>query len=234
MTSIDQDGASAGHAGASLLLLADGRFPAGGYAHSGGLEPLVRSGAIKDAETLERFLDGRAHTVGLVSAAFAAAACRAVWTNAVARLTDLDEELDARMPSPAARATSRQLGRQFLRVMQAIAFRPVLAHLGSRPHQPLALGVSCAVLGRSPHDAALASLHESVAGPAAAAVRLLSLDPFAVHTLLASLTPALDDLADEADLASAGDVDDLPAAAASMLDVAAERHAHSSSRLFAS
>lgn len=63
-----------------LLLLADGRFPAGGHAYSAGTESAVRYGDVTDAASLERFLVGRLATVGVVDAAFAArtaAACLA-------------------------------------------------------------------------------------------------------------------------------------------------------------
>ena len=58
----------------ALLLLADGRLPAGGHAHSGGLEAAVAAGRVHDLATLEAFLRGRLATAGLVAAAFAAAA----------------------------------------------------------------------------------------------------------------------------------------------------------------
>ncbi|MFC3500001.1 urease accessory protein UreF [Micromonospora krabiensis] len=61
-----------------LLLLADGRFPAGAHAHSGGLEAAVAAGRVTDLDSLEAFLVGRLATAGLVGAAFAAAAHRAV------------------------------------------------------------------------------------------------------------------------------------------------------------
>jgi hypothetical protein len=38
---------------AALLVLADGRFPAGGHAHSGGAEEAVKAGRITGAESLE-------------------------------------------------------------------------------------------------------------------------------------------------------------------------------------
>ncbi|MFV2120289.1 urease accessory protein UreF, partial [Streptomyces sp. Act-28] len=57
----------------ALLVLADGRFPAGGHAHSGGVEPAVRAGRVQDAADLERFCRGRLHTTGLTAAALAAA-----------------------------------------------------------------------------------------------------------------------------------------------------------------
>jgi urease accessory protein len=57
------------------LLLGDSRFPAGGHAHSGGVEPAVTAGTVSDLRTLEVFLRGRLRTVGLIAAAIAAAAC---------------------------------------------------------------------------------------------------------------------------------------------------------------
>ncbi|MFF5180139.1 urease accessory protein UreF [Micromonospora sp. NPDC000316] len=59
-----------------VLLLADGRFPAGAHAHSGGLEAAVAAGRVDDLASLEAFLLGRLATAGLVGAAFAAAAHR--------------------------------------------------------------------------------------------------------------------------------------------------------------
>src|SRR3546814_11804628 len=79
-------------------------------------------------------------------------------------------------------------------------------------------------LGLGVRDAVQIVLHESVAGPAAAAVKVLSIDPFAVHAALARLSPFLDELADEA----AGHADtlpgDLPALGAPLLAIAADPH----------
>ncbi|MGN6753655.1 MAG: urease accessory protein UreF [Intrasporangium sp.] len=219
---------------ALLLLLADGRFPAGGYAHSGGLEPSVTLGTVRDLASLAAFLEGRVRTTGFVAAAFAAAAVTATAARDAGRLGMLDVELDARMPSPAQRATSRQLGRQLLRTLQAVAPSGNLDLLGPRPHQPVVLGAGAAVLGLGPREAAAAVLHEAVAGPAAAAVRLLSLDPFQTHAILVRVGPLLDELADGAARCSSGDAEDLPAWGAPLLDLAAEEHQRREGRLFAS
>ena len=56
---------------ATLLLLADGRFPAGGHAHSGGLEAAVARSRVRDLASLRAFLDGRLATTGLVAGAAA-------------------------------------------------------------------------------------------------------------------------------------------------------------------
>ncbi|GAB2605677.1 urease accessory UreF family protein [Streptomyces capparidis] len=221
---------------AALLLLADGRFPAGGHAHSGGAEAAVRAGQVRDAASLELFCRGRLHTAGLTAAGLAAAAAAGLDPLAV------DDAADARTPSPALRATSRRLGRQLMRAARAAWPAPALTDLAAaRPrgaHQPVVLGVTAASAGLTPYDAAHAAAHESVTGPATAAVRLLSLDPYHVGALLARLAPELDAAAGQA--AAAGErarhegVRALPAASAPLLDLLAERHARWKVRLFAS
>ena len=57
--------------------------------------------------------------------------------------------------------------------------------IGRDPHQPVALGVLAAAAGLGPAEAAVAAAHGTVSGSAGAAVRLLGLDPYAVHGLLA-------------------------------------------------
>lgn len=229
---------------AGLLLLADGRFPSGGYAHSGGLEPAVAAGGVRDIASLEQFLIGRAATNGLGAATFAAATCARCAdsprdrSSAAEKLVELDAEFDARTPAPALRHASRTLGRQLLRAATAVVPGPPLALLADAlpegPHQPIALGAAASAIELSPHAAAAAALHEAITGPATAAVRLLGLDPFAVHAVLAGLGPRLDELAAEA----AGRIHEpahrMPASSAVMLDISAQLHATWEARLFAS
>jgi urease accessory protein len=214
---------------ATLLLLADGRLPSGGHAHSGGLEAQASAGRVRDLEGLGGFLRGKLATSGLVSAAFAAAACRRCATGAP--VLDLDLGLDARTPSPALRKASRAQGRALLRAGRAMWTVP---DIGREPHQPVALGALAASAGLGPQEAAVAAAHSTVTGVASAGVRLLGLDPYAVHGLLARLAPDCDRIAADA-AARAGDpVDDLPAAGAPLLDIGAELHATWEVRLFAS
>jgi urease accessory protein UreF len=63
---------------AAQLILADGRLPSGGYAHSAGLEQAIRQGWVTDIDGLRDFLRGRLHTTGLMNAAFAVAAWKTV------------------------------------------------------------------------------------------------------------------------------------------------------------
>ncbi|UNO38599.1 urease accessory UreF family protein [Streptomyces sp. MST-110588] len=221
---------------AALLVLADGRFPAGGHAHSGGAEPAVTAGRITDARSLEDFCRGRLHTTGLVAAALAAAAAGGYDPLL------LDEAADARTPVPALRATARRLGRQMMRAARATWPGAGLDALAAaRPrgaHQPVVLGLAARSAGLTPLDAAYAVAYETVSGPATAAVRLLSLDPFDATAVLARLTADLDLVAGRAAEAAGRlpleGVDVLPAASAPLLDITAEQHAAWPVRLFAS
>ena len=140
-----------------LLLLADSRLPAGGHAHSGGVEPAAAAGIVEDLAGLADFLRGRLATSGLVAAALAASACTLATDRApssgtaspqagaalssarVRKLTyeptaaaewvRLDGEADARTPSPAQRAASRAQGRSMLRAVRTAWPSPVLDEL---------------------------------------------------------------------------------------------------------
>ncbi|GAA2065424.1 urease accessory protein UreF [Streptomyces carpaticus] len=223
-------------AAAALLLLADGRFPAGAHAHSGGAEAAVHAGRLTGPADLAAFCLGRLHTTGLVAAALAAAAC------AGHDPRRLDEAADARTPVPALRDTARRLGRQLLRAARATWPDPALDALAARHpgglHQPVVLGLAARAAGLTPADAALAAAYESVSGPATAVVRLLGLDPFDATALLARLAPDLDTVTRRAvtaaDAVPEQGTDALPAASAPLLDIAAEQHAARSGRLFAS
>ncbi|MFI9804058.1 urease accessory protein UreF [Streptomyces sp. NPDC052301] len=221
---------------AALLVLADGRFPAGGHAHSGGAEAAVTAGRITSAASLEDFCRGRLHTAGLVAGALAAAAVLGVDP------AELDAAADARTPSVALRTSARRLGRQMLRAARATwpsAELEALARAFPKgAHQPVVLGIAARAAGLAPEDAAHCAAYESVSGPATATVRLLSLDPFDATGVLARLAPELDRVADAAVEAARRALDDgvdaLPVSSGPLLEIGAEWHAAWPVRLFAS
>jgi urease accessory protein len=216
-----------------LLLLADGRLPAGGHAHSGGLEPAVANGLVGDLDDLDWFLRGRLNTVGATAAGLAAAACALSGGDSPpAAWDDLDAEADARTPCPAARAASRAQGRGLLRLARLSWPHPVYDRLGPEPHLPVALGAVAGAAGTAPGEAATLAAWGTVSGTASAAVRLMALDPIEVSAVLARLSVEVDTIAaTAAGRAAAGD---LPAWGAPLLDLLACAHAQAEVRLFAS
>ena len=224
-----------------LLLLTDARMPAGGHAHSGGIEAAVNAGTVRDTPELAQFLRGRLHTNGRVAAAVAAAACARAADPLPARdpagWDELDAEVSARTPSPAQREASRAQARTLLRsarVAWPAAVLDLLAATHPGIHHSVALGAVAACAGCLPAEAALAGAYLSVSGPATAVVRLLGLDPLAVHAVLADLGPDLDAVAAAATASAEGPLSELPSVSAPRLDLLAQTHARSELILFAS
>jgi urease accessory protein len=221
--------------GAVLLLLADGRLPAGGHAHSGGLEEAVADGRVRNTEDLEVYLRGRLATVGRVDAALAVA----TW-HRVPDATAADAEAAARCPSPALRRASRLQGRGLLRAARHMwtgtHLEALAAQFQEGPMWPVALGVVGAAAGLGPPDVALAAAHATVTGPAWAATRLLGADPFAVAACLARLVVEIDDTAAVACSLVGPDTElaSLPAQSGPLLDIGSVQHSEWEVRLFAS
>ncbi|CAM3781419.1 urease accessory protein UreF [Kibdelosporangium persicum] len=216
------------------LVLSDSRFPGGGHVHSGGLEEAAARGLVSDIRSLGLFLAGRLRTAGELAAIFAAASVKChEWST-------LDEELDARTPSPAQREASRAQGRATVRAGRRAWPSPVLDSLVQatpRPHHAIVLGALTGIAGGSSADAALTAAYLSVSGPASAAIRLLGLDPFAVNAQVTRLGEAIQAVADRAVSVAGLPPADLPGPGAPGLDLLAEahvRHHKEEVRLFAS
>ncbi len=226
--------------GTAMLLLADGRFPAGGHAHSGGVEAAVADGRVRDEAMLEAFVRGRLTSVGLGEAALAAATvlrCGRPWPDAVDALAELDTEAEARVPAPPLRIASRRLGRQLLRAAgRCWPHRLIEVAAETAPdglHQPVALGVAGVAAGLSAEEVAALAVHHSITTPAQAAVRLLGLDPYAVAAITASLSVDGERVVADALDAAAGPLALLPARTGPLVDIAAIEHGGRDDRLFA-
>src|SRR3970040_1301661 len=114
----------------ALFQFADGLFPAGGFAHSFGLETYVQEGRVRDRGGLEAVvaahLEGGAGPCG---GGGGGAATRMPPAAEVAGIVSLDERLDAMKCVPEFRAASRQMGRQTLRAAAALGDDPALGEL---------------------------------------------------------------------------------------------------------
>ncbi|MGD9792811.1 MAG: urease accessory protein UreF [Acidimicrobiia bacterium] len=227
-----------------LLMLADGRFPSGAHAHSGGVEAAVRDGRVRDHATLATFVDGRLRTVGLTDAAFVAATVRIItntppdaWSM---HLAELDAEANARILAAPLRVASRRLGRQVVRAAAACwpdnALLTVFESFPDGLHQNVAFGVAALAAGVDSCDGAYVSLYNAVTMTSSAGVRLLGLDPLAVTAMTAGFEPLIEQLASEADdiaVRCSLNLCDLPALNGPLVEIAAMHHVHRDGRLFA-
>lgn len=245
----DRDGGGEGGATAvlALLLLGDGRFPAGGHAHSGGVEAAVADGRVTGGTSLDAFARGRLATTGLVDAALAAAtvshldellAHEPAGAPVVGeRLGLLDAEAHARLPSPPLREASRRLGRQLGRAAgrcwPAAILTRLAIELPAGAHLPVATGAVAVAAGLSPTDAARLTVHHTITTPAQAAVRLLGLDPFEAAAVVARLAREAEDVVAEAVVAADGPLSELPARTGPLVEIAAVAHRGWDVRMFA-
>ena len=212
---------------ASLLLLADGRFPDGSHAHSHGLEAAIDASRVRDCASLAEYVICKLWTSGRTDAATARLAAGGVDPDA------LDAAWCVRTPSAVARATSRSLGRSLARTAtRLVPDRPLVLADGRPPVQPVAFGLLAAAVGCDPDEAALASAHGTAATLSAAGLRLLSLDPFAVAAVLNDLRPDVDRVASST--AGLVDADDIPHASTPFAEVDVEGQSALSTRLFRS
>jgi urease accessory protein len=221
-----------------LLQYTDGLFPAGGFAHSFGLETYVHDGVVCDRPGLEAFVV--AHLEGAAGPADAVAVATAVRQAAAGDLAGwvaLDARLEAMKTVPETRAASRQMGRQTLRVAVATAGDSFLAQAARAVDEALAVGhhatVFGAVLGRAgaePTAAAAGFLYATAAILVGAGLRLIALGQLDGQRVLAAVRPRIVRLAEAAGAAS-------PEAMWAFnpgLELAAIRHAVLEARLFRS
>lgn len=222
----------------ALLLLADGRLPAGGHVHSGGVEAAIDAGLVTGADDLAGWCAARLQAVGRIEAVLTVAGWREVTLPGPERLgwALLAREVDARTPVAALRTVARSRGRGLLRVAEA-AWGPLPlpdeARRAGLP-LPLVLGAVAAATGCSAHDAGLLSATATVTEPAQAALRLLGLDPLAITRLAAELAGELTAVAEEAVALAAAPAEHWPATATPAFDLLAAAHAAQDARLFAS
>lgn len=210
-----------------LMLLADARLPTAGHTQSAQLEPAVEAGIT--AREVPEFLALRLATVTRVEAATAVVALhhlRQGWP-----LEPVELAWAARTPSAAMRTTSRSMGRALLRLLTRLwpehAGIAALRRGASRAVVLAAAGDAC---GLSPTELARVVGYDDVQTVAAAALKLLPLDPADVAGWVLDALPAIDRLA--ADVAPLTEPAAVPAAGAPLIEAWAQAHAHTTRRLF--
>ena len=222
---------------AVAMLLADSRFPAGGYAHSLGLEQAVSDGL--GVDDVAGFMDARLRLVARADASLSVAARRAATAaapGAEGALAELDREHAARCPSPVLREIARRLGAQLLRTAATAWPSPLIdgyRATSTTTPRPIALGVVGAAAGLDDRAVATVALYDDAATVASAALKLLGLDPAESARWVAELAPEIDATA-RAISADARPVGEQEPPAAAGLELAASIHAQRTERFFAS
>jgi urease accessory protein len=210
-----------------LLQLADGTFPNGAFAHSGGLEAATVLGAI-EANGAARFLDTSLRQIGRASLPFVRRA--AIDPSSLGRL---DEACDATLPllapNRASRAQGRALASAAARVWESLA--PIAEHTRSGPaHHAPVFGAIFGVLGVGPDETLAAYLHGAARGILSAAVRLGLVGPLEAQRLHAERFSLLDEILDGASCLEP----DHAAQTAPLIEIFAALHERLDGRMFQS
>jgi urease accessory protein len=215
-----------------FLQIADSAFPAGGFAHSAGLEAAVSLGVVTRPEELEAYVRGLLWNTGHAALPFVAAA-----HGTPQELASIDARAEALLLNHVANRASRVQGRAFVAtchrvfggdaldaIARAVRDRALAAHLAP------AFGAVLAILGVARADALALHLYFALRGITSAAVRLGAIGPLEAQRLAARLGPLMD--------AIVAACSDLPlsaaAACAPVLDVVGAYHDHLPARLFQS
>lgn len=210
-----------------LMMLADARLPVGGHTQSGGLEPALRAGL--GAAEIPELLRVRLDTVVRVEAATAVVARHHAESGL--GLSEVCRAWAARTPSAAVRTASRTLGRNLSRLARALwPDAAALDGLDRESGRAVVLGVVGHCAGIPPRSLAALAAYDDLQTVAAAALKLVPLDPVEPVRWLHALAPRIDALA--AETAALTGPAEIPATGAPQLEQWAEAHVSATRRLF--
>lgn len=222
---------------AVAAVLADGRFPSGGHAHSAGFEAATSLADLTEPAVFDAFMRGRLATTGSTEAHLLAAVSQRLAADAV-DWVEADAEIGARIVSPALRSVSRALGRQWVRAARGVWPGPAIdAAAASHPDGPHQLAAVAATFHSAEldlHSAVTLHLHHLVATVTTAAVRLHGLDPYEAQRRQLATTPLRAEIVQSAVANAATPWADLPAWSGPLTEICAEVHATTDGRLFQS
>lgn len=212
--------------------LADSAFPAGGFAHSAGIESAMQAGVVRDQATLESAM----RSLVVQTAASASPAIVAVVTEP-RRFDEVERRLEATLSNHVAHRASVAQGQALLSAAPRIFFQPTIVDWAKAcrtqrtpGHLASVYGFLAEALGMDVSRAVELFLFMSLRSALSAAVRLGAIGPLGAQTMLQSITPAA---RHAASAAADTTLDDLHQAAP-LLDVLQSGQDRLYSRLFQS
>ncbi|WP_411827733.1 urease accessory protein UreF [Luteolibacter sp. AS25] len=208
----------------------DTGYPSGGYAHSFGLEELVRAGIVADAEGLEKFLEKQVvpNLLKFELPFFARAHAAAVESDAEL-LLNLDAELDAWRIPAELRDAGRRIGSQRLVLLcdlEGCEFFEEHRRRCPRSHHLIVTALE--LRNVSVEAAARAFSYQAIVAGTSSSMKLMRIGQTACQRILSRVLKRMDAKVDAA-LKMEVDGHFNP-----LLEIASLKHAFSNERLFIS
>ncbi len=214
-----------------MFQLCDSAFPAGGLAHSAGLEAAWQQGRIGDRESLDELMRCHINQAARGMAPFVAAAHRAI-----DRHNEWDALCHATLSNHVANRASRAQGQAFILAVSRVFADPAVAAWSAKTrganHGHLApmFGAACRVLDVELEASVRLYLFITLRSIISAAVRLGIVGPLEAQSLQQRTAPYAESMVG---LALSIDADDV-AQSAPLLDLLQGAHDRLYSRLFQS
>ena len=219
----------------AALQLADSAFPTGMYAHSQGLEGMIRRGWVTNAGELQELLEGQLVWSFIPADGLALLrAHEAFLAGDLERVVAIDGLLHASKAPAELRAASRQMGKRLLTethpFTETSLYRDRVAAGDAPGLRAVALGVIAAGLDIPAAGAALGMCHSHVTGMLGAALRLMPITHSQTQGILHHLHPIIASTLEAVSCRSWEEISSFTP----QLDLASFGHEHDEIRMFAS